>query len=94
MVSLYKGFARTSLRFGYLPSVYFRSRSYTMAVLTGLIVIVASLIAFADSTPLEQRATVEVSNAKTSLSLIYQNNLNGSDASEPLHFDSLNTVNY
>jgi carboxylesterase type B len=50
-----------------------------MAVLTGLVAVVASLVVFADCTPLQQRATVEVSNAKTSLSLIYQNNLNGSD---------------
>jgi carboxylesterase type B len=50
-----------------------------MALITGLVTAIATLVAFADSTALEPRAAVEVSNAKTSLSLIYQNNLNGSD---------------
>jgi carboxylesterase type B len=61
------------------PSFYFRTWSLTMALITGLVAVIATLVAFADSTALEHRAAVEVSNAKTSLSLIYQNNLNGSD---------------
>jgi carboxylesterase type B len=50
-----------------------------MALITGLVAVITTLVAFADSTALEHRAAVEVSNAKSSLSLIYQNNLNGSD---------------
>ncbi|KAF2706946.1 alpha/beta-hydrolase [Pleomassaria siparia CBS 279.74] len=50
-----------------------------MAVLIGVVTIVASLVKFANSTPLEPRAAVDVSNAKGSLTLLYQNNLNASD---------------
>lgn len=50
-----------------------------MTVLATLVAVTASLVAFGQSSPLETRATVETSNSKTSLTLIYQNNLNGSD---------------
>ncbi|KAF2786461.1 acetylcholinesterase precursor, partial [Melanomma pulvis-pyrius CBS 109.77] len=50
-----------------------------MAILTGVVAAVAVLATLANSNPLESRAAVEVSNTKTSLSLIYQNNLNASD---------------
>ncbi|KAF2272630.1 alpha/beta-hydrolase [Westerdykella ornata] len=51
-----------------------------MTVLTTLVVTVAAgFTALSSSSPLESRAAPDVSNAKTSLTLIYQNNLNASD---------------
>jgi len=50
-----------------------------MAVTTSLVAVAVCLVAYTQAKPLDTRASVEVSNAKTSLTLIYQNNLNGSD---------------
>ncbi|KAI8935174.1 hypothetical protein NX059_007767 [Plenodomus lindquistii] len=50
-----------------------------MASLVNLITIVACIAHSAQSIHLEQRGTAAVSNAQSSLTLIYQNNLNGSD---------------
>ncbi|KAF1997353.1 acetylcholinesterase precursor [Amniculicola lignicola CBS 123094] len=49
-----------------------------MTLLTSLVAIVGVFVANAYPQPLDERA-VTVSNAKTSLSLVYQNNLNSSD---------------
>src|SRR6186713_256048 len=50
-----------------------------MAISIGIINIVAVLVVFANSKPLGPKAVLEVSNSRTSLSLLYQNNLNASD---------------
>ncbi|KAF2243597.1 alpha/beta-hydrolase [Trematosphaeria pertusa] len=50
-----------------------------MIALTSFVAIAAGFVAFTQSKPLESRAAVDVSNAKSSLTLIYQNNLNQSD---------------
>ncbi|KAF2874450.1 acetylcholinesterase precursor [Massariosphaeria phaeospora] len=50
-----------------------------MTVLASFVAIAASFVALSDSKPLESRAAVTASNAKSSLTLLYQNNLNGSD---------------
>jgi carboxylesterase type B len=51
-----------------------------MTVLSTLTAVTAGFIALGNSSPLESRATASLSNDKSSLTLIYQNNLNGSDA--------------
>jgi carboxylesterase type B len=53
--------------------------STRMAILTEVVAIAIGFAVVTHSSPLEPRATVEVSNSKSSLTLIYQNNLNGSD---------------
>jgi carboxylesterase type B len=50
-----------------------------MTVLATLVAVTAGFAALSQSSPVEARASVEVLNAKSSLTLIYQNNLNGSD---------------
>ncbi|KAH7093121.1 Alpha/Beta hydrolase protein [Paraphoma chrysanthemicola] len=50
-----------------------------MTNLATLVAITAGFIAFGQSSPFEARAAIEATNAKSSLTLIYQNNLNGSD---------------
>ncbi|KAL1610624.1 hypothetical protein SLS60_002294 [Paraconiothyrium brasiliense] len=50
-----------------------------MAVCSFIIALVAGLVAFAQSQSIQSRATIDLSNAKTSLTLVYQNNLNASD---------------
>jgi carboxylesterase type B len=50
-----------------------------MTVLATLVAVTVGFAALSKSSPVEARASVEVSNAKSSLTLIYQNNLNGSD---------------
>ncbi|KAF2830474.1 acetylcholinesterase precursor [Ophiobolus disseminans] len=50
-----------------------------MTVLATLVAITAGFAVLSKSSPVESRAAVEVSNSKSSLTLIYQNNLNGSD---------------
>ncbi|KAF2197212.1 alpha/beta-hydrolase [Delitschia confertaspora ATCC 74209] len=52
---------------------------WKMAPLTGLVALAAGFAALSNSTPLEPRVSAAVSNAKTSLTLLYQNNLNASD---------------
>jgi carboxylesterase type B len=56
----------------------FSSLSRTM-VLSTLVAVTASLAVFTQATHLSVRAPVKTSNADTSLTLIYQNNLNASD---------------
>ena len=51
-----------------------------MTVLATLTAVTAGFVALGQSSPLESRATAGLSNAKSSLTLIYQNNLNGTDA--------------
>ncbi|KAF2029549.1 alpha/beta-hydrolase [Setomelanomma holmii] len=50
-----------------------------MTVLATLAAVTAGFVALGQSSPLESRAAVAASNSKSSLTLIYQNNLNGSD---------------
>ncbi|KAH7083165.1 Alpha/Beta hydrolase protein [Paraphoma chrysanthemicola] len=50
-----------------------------MAILATLIAITAGFVSFGQSSPFEARAAIEPTNSKSSLTLIYQNNLNGSD---------------
>jgi carboxylesterase type B len=50
-----------------------------MTVLATLFAVTAGFAALSKASPVESRNTVQVSNAKSSLTLIYQNNLNGSD---------------
>lgn len=50
-----------------------------MSVLALFVAIAASFIAFTQSKPLGSRAGADVSNAKSALTLIFQNNLNASD---------------
>ncbi|KAH8730679.1 Alpha/Beta hydrolase protein [Phaeosphaeriaceae sp. PMI808] len=49
-----------------------------MTVLATFVAVTASLVALSKASPIESRA-VEVSNTKSSITLIYQNNLNASD---------------
>lgn len=51
----------------------------TMTVLATLVAVTASFVALSTSSPVEARAPMTVSNAKSSLTLIYQNNLNVTD---------------
>lgn len=50
-----------------------------MTVLVSFVAVTAGLAALTNASPLDTRASVAVSNAKSSLTLVYQNNLNGSD---------------
>lgn len=50
-----------------------------MTVLATFVAATAGLVAFSHASPLETRATADVCNDKSSLTLIYQNNLNASD---------------
>ncbi|KAK7185763.1 Para-nitrobenzyl esterase 4 [Paraphaeosphaeria sporulosa] len=50
-----------------------------MAILSTAVALVAGFTAFAHSRSIQSRENVDVSNAKTSLTLVYQNNLNASD---------------
>ncbi|CAO2655827.1 Nn.00g046300.m01.CDS01 [Neocucurbitaria sp. VM-36] len=50
-----------------------------MTVLATFVAVAVGFVSLSSSTPVEPRAGVEVSNAKSSLTLIYQNNLNASD---------------
>jgi hypothetical protein len=51
-----------------------------MTVLASLVAAAAGIVAVSQASPVvESRAAVGVSNAKSSLTLIYQNNLNGTD---------------
>jgi carboxylesterase type B len=52
---------------------------FKMTVLATLFAVTAGFAALSKSSPVESRAAVQVSNSKSSLTLIYQNNLNGSD---------------
>lgn len=50
-----------------------------MTVLATFVAVATGFASLASSTPVESRDAVGVSNAKSSLTLIYQNNLNVSD---------------
>jgi carboxylesterase type B len=50
-----------------------------MTVLATLVAVTAGLVTLSTSSPVEARAPVTVSNAKSSLTLLYQNNLNVTD---------------
>jgi hypothetical protein len=50
-----------------------------MAVLSCFIAVAASFVAVAQSNPLQPKAAAVVSNSRSSLTLVYQNNLNGTD---------------
>lgn len=50
-----------------------------MTVLATLVAVTAGFVALSNSSPVESSGRVDVTNAKSSLTLIYQNNLNGSD---------------
>jgi carboxylesterase type B len=54
-------------------------RYYRMTVLATFVAATAGLVALSGASPLETRATAAVCNDKSSLTLIYQNNLNASD---------------
>lgn len=56
-----------------------RPAIFKMVVLSSFVGVVAAFIASTQARSLESRASVSVSNAKTSLTLVYQNNLNASD---------------
>ncbi|KAF2193760.1 alpha/beta-hydrolase [Zopfia rhizophila CBS 207.26] len=50
-----------------------------MVSLSGVIVVAVGFTALSQSQPFESKAPANVSNAETSVTLLYQNNLNGSD---------------
>lgn len=50
-----------------------------MAILSTVVAVVAGFAVYAHSQSVQSRAVVDISNAKTSLTLVYQNNLNASD---------------
>jgi hypothetical protein len=52
---------------------------FKMSAWSSVVALVAGFSAFAQSQSVQSRATADVSNAKTSLTLVYQNNLNASD---------------
>lgn len=56
-----------------------RSCSPKMTVLATFVAVTAGFVALSKSSPVASSDCVELTNAKSSLTLIYQNNLNGSD---------------
>lgn len=56
-----------------------RLSSFTMVVFSSIIALGAGFVAVAQSRSVQPRGSVNLSNSKTALTLVYQNNLNASD---------------